>query len=128
MTGASGGMVSTVTTTAGDDAGPGLPAVSVALAVRQKVRADSRVGNVRVQAPELSAVVVPSEVVPSNTCTVASSSEVPDISVIAVFCNPSTGSVMTGASGGMVSTVTTTAGDDAGPGLPAVSVALAVRL
>ena len=33
---------------------------------------------------------------------------------------------MTGAAGGIVSTVTSIA-DDAGPGLPAVSVALAVK-
>ena len=126
MTGAAGGIVSTVTSIA-DDAGPGLPAVSVALAVKLYVPSDSADDNVSDQAPVLSAVVVPRSVEPSNTWTVASFSAVPVIVVISVLRVPASGSVMTGAAGGIVSTVTSIA-DDAGPGLPAVSVALAVKL
>ena len=59
MTGAAM-VVSTVTSIA-DDAGPGLPAVSVALAVKLYVPSDSADDNVSDQAPVLSAVVVPNQ-------------------------------------------------------------------
>ena len=63
----------------------------------------------------------------SNTSTVEFASAVPEISVIVVLRKPACGSVMTGASGAVRSTTTTTA-SEAGPVLPASSVAVAVRL
>ena len=87
MTGAAGGIVSTVTSIA-DDAGTGLPAASVALAVKMYVPSDSAGPNVSDQAPVLSASVVPRDEPSSNTCTVDFASAVPDIEEIAVFCKP----------------------------------------
>ena len=64
--GAAGGVASTVMARAAD-AAPTLPAASVALAVIDRAPAASVTS--RLNAPEASAVVVPSEVVPSNNST-----------------------------------------------------------
>ena len=80
-----------------------------------------------VQEPSAGEVVYKS-VTASNTSIVRPSSpEVPDISVISVFCVPAIGEVMDGASGAVWSTVTATA-VEAGESLVAASVAIAVKL
>ena len=74
--GAAGAVVSTVIDS-GEDAPPTLPAASVAFAVIALMPAASATS--RLKFPELSAVTVPSEVVPLNSSTRALASAVPVI-------------------------------------------------
>src|SRR3974390_149063 len=111
MVGATGAVVSTVTAIAAE-AAPVLPATSVAVAVRLCAPLAS-VPVVYVQAPLPLAVVVPSNVVPSKTFTVALASAVPvSVNVASlVIPSPTTplsveNDAMIGAAGAGVSMVT----------------------
>ncbi|ARF89233.1 uncharacterized protein BCN122_II2490 [Burkholderia cenocepacia] len=111
-----------------------LPAASVAVTVRLCAPLPKPVVGVNVQFPDGSAVVVPSNVVPSYTLTVLPASAVPlNVGVASSVLPPEmiapttepTSSVtvpMTGAPGAVVSPVTVTDAD--GPVLPAASVAV----
>ena len=131
--GAAGAVASTVMASAAD-AAPTLPAASVALAVIERAPAASVTS--RLNAPEAFAVVVPSEVVPSNNSTRASASACPVIvkpelwlvtlSALSVpLSSAAARSRPVGAAGAVASTVMASAAD-AAPTLPAASVALAV--
>ena len=130
---AAGGVASTVTASAAD-AAPTLPAASVALAVIERAPAASVTS--RLNAPVALAVVVPSEVVPSNNSTRALASAWPVMVraevwpvKLSVLLKPLSSAAArsrpVGAAGGVPSTVTANAAD-AAPTLPAASVALAV--
>jgi hypothetical protein len=97
-----GPVTSTITSTAGDEARLGLPAASVAIAVKLYVPSPS-VKPVSSQIPLPSAVSVPTGVAPLSTCTEEPASAVPDIEVISVFRGLVIGS-MVGAAGAVVST------------------------
>ena len=87
--GAAGAVVSTVMVSAAD-AAPTLPAVSVAFAVMERAPAASVTS--RLNAPVVAcAVVVPSEVGPSNNSTVESISAVPVIVTLCLLVRSSIG-------------------------------------
>ena len=130
---AAGGVASTVTASA-VDAAPTSPDASVALAVIERAPAASVTS--RLNAPVAFAVVVPSEVAPSNNSTRALASAWPvmvsaevwlvTLSALSVpLSSIAAKSRSVGAAGGVTSTVTANT-DDAAPTLPAASVALAV--
>src|SRR5258708_28524505 len=129
MWGGGGGGVAMVALRGGG-ATPVLPAASVAVAVRLwALLASAAV--VKLQAPVPLAVALPSSVAPSNTLTVALASAVPvSVSVLSlVMPSPIVplsveNEAMLGATGAVVSMVTLRAAD-AGPVLPAASVAVA---
>src|SRR5690348_11946403 len=87
MVGAAGAVVSTVTAKA-LDALPILPAVSVAVAVREWLPPVSVLASV--QAPEPFAVAVPIVVDPSRTVTIAFASAAPETVSVPVLVMPST--------------------------------------
>ena len=131
--GAAGGVASTVMASAAD-AALTLPAASIALAVIERTPAASVTS--RLNAPVPLAVVVPSEVVPSNSSTRASASAWPVIvraDVLLVTLSLSLDPVSSaaaksrpvGAAGAVASTVTVNAAD-AALTEPAALVALAV--
>ena len=138
IVGAAGATVSMVTWNA-VEAGPWLPAASVALAVRVWVPSPST--EVVIVNTPLAARPVPTTVVPSvsYSVTVLPASAVPPIVSVELFelplsaTAPITGATssitlsITGADGATVSMVTWNALEDA-PWLPAASVALAVRV
>ena len=131
--GAAGGAPTTVMTS-GADAAPTLPAASIALAVIERAPLASVTS--RLNAPVALAVVVPSEVVPSNNSTsvLANARPVivsPDFWVVTLsellipLSSAAARSRPVGAAGGVLSTVMTS-GADAAPTLPAASVTFAV--
>jgi hypothetical protein len=82
---------------------------------------------VNVKLPPASVIVVPRDVEPSNTSTVEFGSAVPEIVGIGFVVEELfVGTVITGAAGGIVSTIIFIAGVEAGLVLPAGSVAVAV--
>src|SRR5580765_226412 len=128
MTGAVGALVSTVMVT-GADGGETFPAGSVWVAVSVVVPCGSGVVGVTDQVPPAPTVVVPMVApVPSLTVTVAPGSPVPlMVGVVSLVDEPSTGAVMTGAAGAVVSTVKVT-GAEGGETFPAGSVWVAVSV
>src|SRR5580765_6432090 len=128
MTGAVGALVSTVMVT-GADGGETFPAGSVWVAVSVVSPCGSGVVGVTDQVPPAPTVVVPMVApVPSLTVTVAPGSPVPlMVGVVSLVDEPSTGAVITGAAGAVVSTVKLT-GADGGETFPAGSVWVAVSV
>jgi hypothetical protein len=125
ITGAVGAVVSTVNVT-GAEAGLGLPAGSVCVAVTVCDPSANGVLGVQDHEPSACTVAVQSGVPPSVTVTVAPGSPVPvTVGVLSLVLEPFTGAVITGAAGAVVSTVNVT-GAEAGLGLPAGSVCVAV--
>ncbi len=130
-TGASGGVVSPATgggvisTTIVAEAGPVLPATSVAVAVRLAVPTGSGVVGVKLKAPPAPATTVPSTTLPLSTVTVAPASAVPVMTGVA---SPVVaGRESTVGTGGGVRSMTSGV-CAASETLPAASVAVAVRL
>jgi hypothetical protein len=131
MIGAAGGCVVPTVNAVALEAGPVLPAASVAVAVAECVPAVSGVDDVQLHVPAAfatavhvaavppSAVVLPS----STTVMVAPGSAVPEKIGFASVVAFAAGVTITGAAGGVVSTVNGTASD--GALVPVVVVAVA---
>jgi hypothetical protein len=121
-----GALVSTLTVTE-FDAGEVLAAASIATAVYVWAPSATPV-RALLQVPPPPVVVVPRDVAPSKTSTVALGSAVPESVMLPVlFVLPSAGLVIAGAAGGVTSTVQVrTAG--VGSVLPAGSVALTSKV
>jgi hypothetical protein len=134
--GAEGTDVSTVMLV-GAEAGLTFPAVSVAVAVRICPPSASELEGVKLQLPDPSAVVVPREVVPSNTSTTLLAVATPvkvgvlSLVILSMLDAPvSVAAVMSGAEGapdGLVLIVMLRAAE-AGLTFPAPSLALAVMV
>jgi len=125
ISGAAGAEVSTVTLIV-VEIDEMLPAASVALAVIECVPSLKALLGVKLQSPEPSAAIVPSELPPSKTSTVLSASAVPlKVGVASLVIALSAGLVISGALGAVVSIVTLIAAE-AVEVLLAASVALAV--
>ena len=125
MLGALGAAVSTVMLTA-LEAPEVLLAASVAVVVIECLPSLRALLGVKLQLPELLAVVVPNELAPSKTVTVLLASAVPlMVGLLLLVLLPLVGLLMLGALGAAVSTVMLTA-LEALEVLPAASLALAV--
>ncbi len=133
-TGAAGAPVSTLKVTV-PEAGPVLPAASVAVSEMACGPSPSGVAGVKLQVPAASAIAVPRMAAPSRMVMVASGSALPvKVGVVSSVVVPSLigavtvpasspMAVSTGAAGAPVSTLKLTV-PEAGPVLPAASVAV----
>jgi hypothetical protein len=126
-TGAAGAMESTVKVR-GAEARPMFPAASVACAVTVWIPCPSEAPGMKLQEPELLTDTVPAVDPSSESVTVLPASAVPEMAgAVALTKAPLAGAMTTGAGGGTDFTVKERTAE-AGPVLPAASVAWVVTV